>query len=411
MHRGRWMAVVVGVLALIASAASAGALPAGEGKPKFAGTIKIGANAELSGFDQPFGQSQVDGMRLAVKDINAAGGVEVGGQRYRLRVIAKDNRSDPTGSVQAAQELVAEGVLASSASNNQFPAAYEIQKPAGQIVFGGTPLLALQIPGPEGVAQNPALFSVIPFSTQVFTNWIPQIKALFPRIERLGILIEDEALAGPLVASVEAAARTSGMEVVATERFRPGTQDFSTQLTRLRDANPDIVFTGRVPVHNVPATQQAVQLDVAPYLWTFTGVPSDLGELSDVGDKTLIFSQFAPTVGKGATIPSLRAGQKKLDKALGDDLLLPEITMTVYNFTELMAAAIEKAQTTTDAAAVAKAMDGLTQEGPFGPSRIDPGHFQDHPTSQIVYRDGKTTVYVYNTITDDQPSEKFVTSK
>jgi hypothetical protein len=60
---------------------------------------------------------------------------------------------------------------------------------------------------------------------------------------------------------------------------------------------------------------------------------------------------------------------------------------------------------------VAKAMEGLTHEGPFGPSRIDPGHFQDHPTSQIVYRDGKTTVYVYNTITDDQPSEKFVTSK
>ncbi|MGQ0804389.1 MAG: ABC transporter substrate-binding protein [Actinomycetota bacterium] len=404
------MAVVVSACVLITSVALAGAVPAGE-QPKFDGTIEIGANAELSGFDQTFGQSQVDGMKLAAKDINAKGGVEVGGERFKLKIVAVDNRSDPTGSVQAAQELVAEGVLASSASNNNFPAAYEIQKPTGQVVFGGTPLLALQIQNPEGVAQNPSLFSVIPFSTQVFTNWIPQIKALFPKLERLGILVEDEALAGPLLASIESAAQAADMEVVATERFRPGTTDFSTQLTTLRDADVDILFTGRVPVHNVPATQQAAQLDVAPFLWTFTGIPDDMGDLSMFDDKTLIFSQFAPTVGKGATIPSLRDGAKKLDKAFGDDLLLPEITMTLYNFVQLLADAIEQAQTTTDGAAVAKAMEGLSYEGPFGPTRIDPGHFQDHPTSQIVYKNGKTTVYVYSTITDVEPSDKIVTDK
>jgi ABC-type branched-subunit amino acid transport system substrate-binding protein len=302
-------------------------------------------------------------------------------------------------------------VLASSASNNNFPATYEIQGPAGMLVFGGTPLLALRIMTPEGLAQNPTLFSVIPFSTQVFTNWIPQIENLFPKIEKLGILIEDEALAGPLVASIETAAADAGWEVVAVERFRPGTTDFSTQLTQLREAEPDIVFTGRVPVHNVPATQQAAQLDVAPYLWTFTGIPSDLGDLDDFDGRTLIFSQFASTVGPGATIPSLEKGEKKLNKAFGDDLLLPEITMTLYNFTQLLAAAIEKAQTTTDAAAVSKAMEGLTYEGPFGPTRIDPGHFQDHPTSQIVYKNGKTTVYVYSSITETEPTEKFVIKK
>jgi branched-chain amino acid transport system substrate-binding protein len=387
------------------------AATAGAGEQEFAGTIKIGANAELSGFDQTFGQSQVDGMELAIRDINRDGGVQIDGQSYELELVERDNRSDPTGSVQAAQELVDEEVLASSASNNNFPAAYEISKPTGMLVFGGTPLLALQIQTPEGVAQNPTLFSVIPFSTQVFTNWVPQIADLFPKIQKLGILIEDEALAAPLVASIEAAAADAGWEVVATERFRPGTTDFSTQLTRLRDAEPDIVFTGRVPVHNVPATQQAAQLDVAPYLWTFTGIPNDMGDLGDFDDTTLIFSHFAPTLGPGATIPALKAGQKKLNKAFGDELGLPEITMAVYNFTQLMAAGIEQAGTATDGPAIAKAMEGLTYEGPFGPTRIDPGHFQDHPTSQIVYRNGKTTVYVYSTITDTEPAEKIVVKK
>jgi ABC-type branched-subunit amino acid transport system substrate-binding protein len=395
--------------ALVATFAGAGAAPA---QPKkFDGTIKIGANAELSGFDQVFGQSQLDGMEFAAKDINKGGGIEVDGKSYKLEIVAKDNRSDPTGSVQASRELVDEGVIASSASNNSFPASYEIQKPTGMLIFGGTPLLALQIMTPEGLARNPTLFSVIPFSTQVFTNWVPQIESLFPKIEKLGILIEDEALAGPLVASIETAASDAGWEVVATERFRPGTTDFSTQLTRLRDAGPDIVFTGRVPVHNVPATQQAAQLDVAPYLWTFTGIPSDLGDLDEFEGRTLIFSEFASTVGPGATIPSLKKGEKKLNKAFGDELLLPEITMALYNFTQLVAAAIEKAQTTTDGAAVSKAMEGLTYSGPFGDTGIDPGHFQDHATQQIVRRNGKTTVYVYNSITEEEPAEKFVIKK
>jgi branched-chain amino acid transport system substrate-binding protein len=402
---------VVAVAVSVALATSFTSSSVSAQQKKFDGTIKIGANAELSGFDQTFGQSQVDGMELAAKDINKAGGVEVDGKSYKIDIVTRDNRSDPTGSVQAARELVEEDVLASSSSNNAFSASYEIQKPSGMLVFGGTPLLALQIMTPEGVTNNPTLFSVIPFSTQVFTNWVPQIAALFPKIKKLGILIEDEALAGPLVASMETAANDAGWEVVGTERFRPGTTDFSTQLTNLRDAQPDIVFTSRVPVHNIPATQQAAQLEVAPYLWTFTGVPSDLGDLDDFEDTTLIFSEFALTLGEGATIPALKKGEKKLKKEFGDELGLPSITMALYNFTQLVAAAIEKAGTTTDGAAVAKALEGIEYEGVFLQTRMDPGHFQDHPTQQIVHKGGKTTVYVYDSITDEEPAEKIVTQK
>ncbi|MGH9027359.1 MAG: ABC transporter substrate-binding protein, partial [Acidimicrobiia bacterium] len=159
---------------------------------------------------------------------------------------------------------------------------------------------------------------------------------------------------------------------------------------------------------NVPAMQQAADLDVAPYLWAFTGIPSDLGDLDAFDDNTLIFSQFSLTVGEGATIPALDEGEAKLDEALGDDLILPEITIVAYNFTQLLAQGIEKAQSTDDPVAVAEAMEGLRYNGPFGKSRIDPMHFQDHQTGQIVYQDGETTVYVYGSMTDVDPSEEIV---
>jgi branched-chain amino acid transport system substrate-binding protein len=379
--------------------------PATSESVEFAGTIKIGANTELSGFDQIFGQSQVEAMELAIADINAAGGLTVQGEQYELALVARDNRSEATGVVQAAQELAAEGVLASSSPNSSFDAGYQIMKDAGILVFGGAPALALAIL--TAPSDNTALFSVIPFSPLLFPRWLPQLKSLFPELVRIGVLIEDEEVATPLVGSIRATAGELGMEVVAEERFPPGTTDFSTQLTRIKDASPDIVFTGRIPIHNIPAMQQAADLDVAPFLWAFTGIPSDLGDLDVFADETLVFSQFAPVVGEGVTIPALEEGAAKLDGAMSEESL-PEIFIAVYNFIQLLAAGIEKAQTIDDAEAVAAAMKGLEYAGPFLPSRIDPMQFQDHPTSQIVYADGQTTVYLYESITNVEPSEQIV---
>jgi hypothetical protein len=112
-------------------------------------------------------------------------------------------------------------------------------------------------------------------------------------------------------------------------------------------------------------------------------------------------------VGEGVTIPALEEGAAKLDGAMSEESL-PEIFIAVYNFIQLLAAGIEKAQTIDDAEAVAAAMKGLEYAGPFLPSRIDPMQFQDHPTSQIVYADGQTTVYLYESITNVEPSEQIV---
>lgn len=412
MPKWKSAAATLAVIAVAAAACgsddtgtpSSGTPPTSAGAD-FDGTIKIGANLELSGFDQIFGQSQLEGLELAVADINSAGGLTVQGERYQLEVVPRDNRSEATGVVQAAQELAAEGVLASTSPNSSFDAGYPIMKDAGILVFGGTPPLALTIL--SAAADNPALFSVIPFSPLLFPRWLPQIKGLFPEIVRIGVLIEDEEIAGPLVGSIRGAAAELGMEVVAEERFPPGTTDFATQLTRIKDASPDIVFTGRVPIHNIPAMQQAADLDVAPFLWAFTGIPSDLGDLDAFTDETLIFSQFAPVVGQGVTIPALEDGAAKLDGAMSEESL-PEIVIAVYNFIQLLAAGIEKAQTIDDAEAVAAAMKGLEYTGPFLSSRIDPMQFQDHPTSQIVYSDGQTTVNLYESITNVEPSEQIV---
>lgn len=53
-------------------------------------TLKIGYNLELSGAVSSYGQTEEKGANLAVKEINAAGGID----GKKIEVITKDNKSE-----------------------------------------------------------------------------------------------------------------------------------------------------------------------------------------------------------------------------------------------------------------------------------------------------------------------------
>ena len=60
------------------------------GEKKQADVIKIGANLEMTGGNASFGQSATNGAKLAIKEVNAKGGV-LGKQ---LTLIVADNKSE-----------------------------------------------------------------------------------------------------------------------------------------------------------------------------------------------------------------------------------------------------------------------------------------------------------------------------
>jgi len=71
-------------------------------------TIKIGVPAPLSGSYQNAGTDVVDGARLAVEQINAAGGV----RGRMLELVPQDDACDPDVAAKATTQLVATGVVA-----------------------------------------------------------------------------------------------------------------------------------------------------------------------------------------------------------------------------------------------------------------------------------------------------------
>lgn len=65
-------------------------------------TIKIGVNYELSGDVATYGQSSVEGIELAVEQINAAGGIN----GKKIQLIKYDNKSEPSEATALGKKLM-----------------------------------------------------------------------------------------------------------------------------------------------------------------------------------------------------------------------------------------------------------------------------------------------------------------
>jgi branched-chain amino acid transport system substrate-binding protein len=68
--------------------------------------IHVGYTGPLSGGAAKYGQNNLDGLKMAVDEINEGGGISVGGKTYTLKVISLDDRYRPADTVTNARRLV-----------------------------------------------------------------------------------------------------------------------------------------------------------------------------------------------------------------------------------------------------------------------------------------------------------------
>lgn len=70
-----------------------------------ADTIKIALTGPYSGGSAPMGTSARDGSKLAVDELNKAGGIEVGGKKYKIEIVERDDEAKNDRGALIAQEL------------------------------------------------------------------------------------------------------------------------------------------------------------------------------------------------------------------------------------------------------------------------------------------------------------------
>ncbi|WP_284619543.1 branched-chain amino acid ABC transporter substrate-binding protein [Aquabacterium humicola] len=116
-RRRRAGLIVLGALGAFGALAMVGAatlLPVWRGPD----VLRIGVAQPLSGELAAQGADMLNGVTLAVEEINAAGGVRIGGRAVKLAVVPADDRAEPEAGKAAARALVAADVLVAVADLN-----------------------------------------------------------------------------------------------------------------------------------------------------------------------------------------------------------------------------------------------------------------------------------------------------
>jgi len=212
-------------------------------------TIKIGNLASTTGKDATYGQSSTRATRLAIDEINAAGGV----LGKPVELIFEDTQSKPGEAALVVKKLVTRdhvvALIGEIISSRSLEAANVAQ--------------SLKIPMLTPTATNPAVTAtgdyifracfIDPFQGKILAKFAQEDLGS----KRAAILTSTSSSYSTGLAQVfRQHYPLAGGEIVADLKFSEGDKDFKAQLTAIRAAKPDVLF---VPAYYTEAALIAKQ--------------------------------------------------------------------------------------------------------------------------------------------------------
>ena len=208
-------------------------------------SIKIGAILPMTGASADHGSLYNVALKLAIEDVNAAGGINGG----KLELLLEDDRSlvpVAVGCFRKHERQSAVVVLGPPTA-----ACWEAVEPITKEIK--LPTLCFTASRIRNSAQPYALRIAPPDDTAI-PEGVAEFVKLHASVKKVAIAGDAQDAAGmEFIASV---ARDFGLEIVATAASQPRTSDFSSDALRIREANPDAVFIGAREATALPLVKE-----------------------------------------------------------------------------------------------------------------------------------------------------------
>ena len=224
--------LIVGAVIVIVLAAFAGACL--DKQPTESEEIKIGAILPLTGEAAKYGEDAKLGIDLAVEEINAAGGIK----GKKIQVVYEDSQAAPSQGVAAIQKLVTVdkvpviiGAMASSVTLAIAPIAEE-----NKVVLLSPASTAPQITEAGDYIFRNEVSDAYGGKAQAELTWDEL------GIRNVAILYINNDYGVGTIDTFKKNFESYGGNITAIEVFEQGATDFRTQLTKIKDSNPDAIF-------------------------------------------------------------------------------------------------------------------------------------------------------------------------
>jgi branched-chain amino acid transport system substrate-binding protein len=211
--------------------------------------ILIGHYGSMTGSEATFGESTDRGIRLAIKEINAAGGFN----GKSLKVVTYDTKSDSKEAGNAVTRFITQdkvvALLGEVASSRSLAGGAVAQQ-------YGVPMISPSSTNPRVTTGRDMVFRVCfidPFQGYVVAKFAREnlkatkVAVLYDQAQAYSKGLRDEFIKH---------FKSMGGEIVADQAYSGGDQDFSAQLTTIRQAGPQAIF---VPGYYTEAGNIALQ--------------------------------------------------------------------------------------------------------------------------------------------------------
>ena len=229
------------LLALAACTLMSGSLLVGCGGQKEAASdeIRIGANFEMTGNVANYGIATLEGLKLAIKEVNEAGGIN----GKKIKLIEADNKSDTAEAVNAATKLIANDkvrlIVGPAVTGNVIA---ESQVAADNKV----PVVAPDATSPAATVENGAVKPWI-FRSCFTDDQQGEVMAQFAADNlkaKTAVIYYDNSTdySKSLAAVFNEKFTAAGGTIALQETFLAKDQDFKAVLTRIKSTNPDVIF-------------------------------------------------------------------------------------------------------------------------------------------------------------------------
>lgn len=297
--------------------------------------IEIGFFGALTGPEATFALSGKNGARLAIDQLNAAGGVL--GQK--LELLVEDDHNEPSEAASAVSKLITRdhvvaliGENASSRSLAAAPIAQNYQ----------VPMVSPSSTNVEVTKKGDYIFRVCfvdPYQGKALATFARE--TLHAKTAALLVDARSDYSVG-LAESFRKAFTAAGGEIVQEQKYSEGDSDFSAQLTVLRNSSPDALM---IPGYYTDAgliARQARSLGIPSVLLGADGWDSP--KLAEIGGRAVEGAYFSNHYSVDDPSPAVRTFVDDYRKVYG---AAPDsIAALSYDAARLIADAMRRAGST-----------------------------------------------------------------
>src|SRR3982074_106881 len=202
--------------------------------------IRFGAPLPLTGPLAPEGIKQQQGYDLWAEQANKAGGITIGGKKYKVEIVYADYQSNTPRAVQTTEQMITQdnvNFLFGAFGSGAAKAASTISEKYK------VPTLAATASSSQAYDQGyKYLFGTFTPNDTLTTPLTHIIKAKAPDVKQVAILARNALFPLAIAQEMEKSAKANGIEVTYFEKYAINTLDHSATLSQIKSLAPQWIF-------------------------------------------------------------------------------------------------------------------------------------------------------------------------